>query len=138
MSPDQVELTLSGTVFARALLSRVGNKSSVLIVSQLAGGPKRFNELRRAIGGISPDTLTLALKNLEKDGLISRTAFAAIPPRVDYELTPLGRTLLEPAMALIAWADRYQGDVEEAQRRFEQAEPVDHGRVGSPQGISKT
>ncbi len=78
-----------------AVLARVGDKWSVLIVSRLGNGTMRFNELRREIGGISQRMLTLTLRGLERDGLVTRTAFPTIPPRVDYALTPLGRSLLD-------------------------------------------
>ena len=77
------------------VLARVGDKWTVLVVSALGDGPKRFNELRRALGSISQRMLTLTLRGLERDGLVTRTVFPVIPPRVDYDLTKLGRSLLE-------------------------------------------
>ncbi len=76
------------------VLERVGDKWSVLVVVMLGAGPKRFNELRRSIASISQRMLTLTLRGLERDGLVTRTVFPTIPPRVDYELTELGRSLL--------------------------------------------
>ena len=105
--------------FTRELLSRVGDKWSILIVAHLAEGPLRFNALRRTIGQVSQRMLTLTLKSLEKDGLVSRTVFPTVPSRVEYELTPLGRTLMEPIMALINWSLAHQGDVEKARNLFE-------------------
>ena len=81
----------------------------------------RFNELKREIGGISQRMLTLTLRGLERDGLITRTIFATIPPRVDYELTPLGRSLLEPVTGLSAWALRNIAKIEAARARFDGA-----------------
>src|SRR5689334_352053 len=78
------------------VLSRVGDKWTILVVSELGQGPKRFNEIRRALGSISQRMLTLTLRGLERDGLVTRTVFPTIPPRADYELTRLGRSLLEP------------------------------------------
>src|SRR5437762_10409673 len=78
------------------VLARVGDKWTVLVVGVLGDGPKRFNELRRALGSISQRMLTLTLRGLERDGLVTRTMFPSIPPRVDYALTKLGRSLLEP------------------------------------------
>jgi DNA-binding HxlR family transcriptional regulator len=101
------------------VLARVGDKWSVLVVTRLGAGPLRFNELRRAIGGISQRMLTLTLRGLERDGLISRTAFPTIPPRVDYALTPLGRDLLSPVSALGAWAIRNQQKIARARERFD-------------------
>ncbi|MFA0998729.1 MULTISPECIES: winged helix-turn-helix transcriptional regulator [Pseudomonas syringae group] len=105
---------ISCNLFAKELLNRVGDKWSILIVGYLAGGPMRFNELRRAIGLVSQRMLTLTLKNLEKDGLVKRTAFPTVPPRVDYELTPLGKTFREPIKALVDWAIEHQPDVNQA------------------------
>jgi len=82
------------------VLARVGDKWTVLVVSTLGDGPKRFNELRRALGSISQRMLTLTLRCLERDGLVTRTVFPTIPPRVDYALTKLGHSLLEPVSGL--------------------------------------
>jgi DNA-binding HxlR family transcriptional regulator len=101
------------------VLARVGDKWSVLVVSRLGEGPLRFNELRRSIGGISQRVLTLTLRGLERDGLISRTVFPTIPPRVDYALTSLGRDLLQPVSALGAWAIRNQGKIARARQAFD-------------------
>src|SRR5919106_6281314 len=88
------------------VLARVGDKWTVLVVSMLGDGPKRFNELRRALGSISQRMLNLTLRGLERDGLVTRTVFPTIPPRVDYELTKLGHSLLEPVSSLALWARR--------------------------------
>ncbi len=101
------------------VLARVGDKWSVLVVSRLGQGPMRFNELRRSIGGISQRMLTLTLRGLERDGLLTRTAFPTIPPRVDYALTPLGRDLLNPVSALGAWAIRNQPKIARAREQFD-------------------
>lgn len=101
------------------VLARVGDKWSVLVVSRLGAGPMRFNELRRSIGGISQRMLTLTLRGLERDGLLTRTAFPTIPPRVDYALTPLGRDLLNPVSALGAWAIRNQPKIARAREQFD-------------------
>jgi len=101
------------------VLARVGDKWSVLIVALLGDGPKRFNEIKRMVGGISQRMLTLTLRGLERDGLVTRTVFPTVPPRVDYELTALGRSLWEPVEALGAWARAHQGEIEAARRRFE-------------------
>lgn len=101
------------------VLARIGDKWSVLIVSRLGERPQRFNELRRGIGGISQRMLTLTLRNLERDGLVTRTLFPTIPPRVDYALTALGRDLLEPVAALGAWAIRNQAKIARAREMFD-------------------
>src|SRR5687768_7883002 len=86
------------------LLSRIGDKWTVLVVQTLGEGPRRFNELRREIPSVSQRMLTLTLRNLERDGLVNRTVTPSIPPRVDYELTELGRSLLTPILGLANWA----------------------------------
>jgi DNA-binding HxlR family transcriptional regulator len=101
------------------LLGRIGDKWSVLVVARLGEGSLRFNELRRSIGGISQRMLTLTLRGLERDGLITRTVFPTIPPRVDYALTPLGRDLLNPVSALSSWAIRNQSKIAQARARFD-------------------
>lgn len=104
------------------VLARVGDKWTVLVVSELGGGPKRFNEIRRALGSISQRMLTLTLRGLERDGLVTRTVFPTIPPRVDYELTKLGRSLLEPVSGLGLWARRNRAAIQDARRRFDALE----------------
>ncbi len=101
------------------VLSRVGDKWTVLVVSTLGDGPKRFNELRRALGSISQRMLTLTLRALERDGLVTRTVFPTVPPRVDYELTNLGRSLLEPVKALGSWALDNRPRIQDARARFD-------------------
>jgi DNA-binding HxlR family transcriptional regulator len=101
------------------VLARVGDKWSVLIVSRLGDRPRRFNELKREIGGISQRMLTLTLRGLERDGLITRTVYPTIPPRVDYELTALGRSLLAPVSALGDWARKNMRRIEEARQSFD-------------------
>ena len=104
------------------VLNRVGDKWTVLVVSVLGKGPKRFNELRRALGSISQRMLTLTLRGLERDGLLTRTVFPTSPPRVDYELTSLGRSLLQPVSALGLWARQNRLAIVEARRRFDAGE----------------
>ena len=101
------------------VLARVGDKWSVLIVALLGDGPKRFNEIKRMVGGISQRMLTLTLRGLERDGLVTRTVFPTVPPRVDYELTELGRSLWVPVGALGAWARAHQPQIEAARQQFD-------------------
>jgi DNA-binding HxlR family transcriptional regulator len=101
------------------LLSRIGDKWTVLVVTTLADGSKRFNELRREIPSVSQRMLTLTLRNLERDGLVSRTVTPTIPPRVDYELTDLGHSLQKPITGLAQWALDNVGAIHEAQARFD-------------------
>ena len=101
------------------ILQRVGDKWTVLVVGKLGRGPMRFNELRTAVGGISQKMLTTTRRGLERDGFVTRTVFPTIPPRVDYELTELGRELLVPVNALGDWARRNTTRVNEARARFD-------------------
>src|ERR1700751_1856597 len=107
------------------VLARVGDKWSVLMVTRLGGAPLRFNELRRSIGGISQRMLTLTLRGLESDGLITRTVFPPIPPRVEYALTALGD-----------WALRNQGKISRARDQFDGAakRPLTPARSGARNG----
>jgi DNA-binding HxlR family transcriptional regulator len=110
------------------ILNRIGDKWSVMVVGHLARETLRFNELRHRIGGISQRMLTLNLRNLERDGLVTRTVYPEIPPRVEYALTDLGRTLTEPLDALWDWAARHQGEVQGARARYDAA----HGERPAP------
>ncbi|GEL64294.1 transcriptional regulator [Kozakia baliensis] len=101
------------------VLARVGDKWSVLIVMLLGNGPRRFSEIRRMVDGISQRMLTLTLRGLERDGMVKRTVYPTVPPRVDYELTPLGHSLREPVEALGSWALANTHRIEEAQRTFD-------------------
>ena len=101
------------------LLARIGDKWTVLVVKTLGEGSKRFNELRREIPSVSQRMLTLTLRNLERDGIVSRTVTPSIPPRVDYALTDLGCSLLTPIMALSEWALDNVEAIHEAQARFD-------------------
>lgn len=109
----------------RDVLNRIGDKWSVFVVATLRRGPRRFSELRRTIEGISQRMLTRTLRGLERDGLVDRTVTPTIPPRVDYELTALGRTLLEPISALAVWAEANRGAVQEARARYDAALATD-------------
>jgi DNA-binding HxlR family transcriptional regulator len=120
MSPRNTKLHRPDACPAvREVLHRVGDKWSVQIVALLGDGTMRFSELRRAIEGISQRMLTLTLRGLERDGLVTRTVFPEIPPRVEYELTRLGNTLLEPIQALAEWAAEYRVSIYEARARFD-------------------
>jgi len=101
------------------LLSRIGDKWTVLVVSSLAEGSMRFNELRREIPSVSQRMLTLTLRNLERDGLVSRKVTPSIPPRVDYALTELGHSLQKPVQALVGWAIQHDEQIHAAQARYD-------------------
>lgn len=109
------------------LLDRIGDKWTVMVVGVLSRGPQRFNAIQREIEGLSHRMLTITLRGLERDGLVNRTAFATIPPKVEYELTQLGWSLLEPLQAMAAWAFRNQPVVEAAQAAFDGAQAPDPG-----------
>jgi DNA-binding HxlR family transcriptional regulator len=102
------------------ILSRIGDKWSVLIIMMLSAGPQRFNALRRSISGISQRMLSLTLRGLERDGLVTRTVFPTVPPRVDYELTALGESLRVSVQALGAWAFEHQPAVAAAREAFDE------------------
>lgn len=104
-----------------SVLQRIGDKWSMLVVTVLADGPRRFSELRREIEPISQRMLTLTLRSLERDGLVTRTVTPSIPPRVDYALTELGRSLQQPVTALAQWAVEHLELIGAAQNRFDQA-----------------
>ena len=104
---------------ANDVISLVGDKWSVLVVSTLGGGTLRFSELKRAVEGISQKMLTTTLRGLERDGYLTRTVYPTVPPRVDYELTPLGRELLEPVAALGNWAVANHARVIAARRAYD-------------------
>jgi DNA-binding HxlR family transcriptional regulator len=114
LHPESADCRAVNTV-----LARVGDKWSVLIVAMLGDGPKRFNEIKRMVGGISQRMLTLTLRGLERDGLVTRTVYPTVPPRVDYELTELGHSLWKPVEALGAWARQNQAEIAAARLRFD-------------------
>jgi DNA-binding HxlR family transcriptional regulator len=104
------------------VLARVGDRWTVIVVSELGEGPVRFGELQRRIAGVSQRMLTLTLRHLERDGLVSRTVTPTIPPRVDYELTALGRSMLEPVQALGRWAQDHIPQMDAARIAFDSRE----------------
>jgi len=108
-------------------LARIGDKWTVMVVGALSKGPIRYNEIRRRVEGISQRMLTLTLKGLEQDGLVTRTMYPTIPPRVDYELTKLGRKLIVPLQALSEWARENRPAMLAAREAFRR-----RGQYGSP------
>ncbi len=126
MIPEHTEVTTAHDLHdsgscqrVNEVLSRVGDKWSVLIVMLLGDGARRFNELKRMIGKISQRMLTLTLRGLERDGLVTRTVTPTNPPRVDYELTDLGRSLRCPVHALGTWAIEHIDTIEAARKEFD-------------------
>lgn len=114
---------------SREALDRIGDRWSVLIIGVLTGGPHRFSELGRRIGGISQKMLTQTLRGLERDGLVRRTIYPEVPPRVEYELTDLGRTLREPLAALDSWARGHMDSILEARLAYDTAASAAQSRV---------
>jgi DNA-binding HxlR family transcriptional regulator len=103
------------------VLDRIGDRWTVLVVGALSTGPMRFGELARRVEGVSQKMLTQTLRGLERDGLVTRTVHAQVPPRVDYELTSAGRTLIDPLAALDAWACAHLPAIRESRRRYDEA-----------------
>jgi DNA-binding HxlR family transcriptional regulator len=134
-SPD-IRATMSCEI--RDLLDRLADKWSLLVVELLGRDARRFSELRRQIDGISQRMLTLTLRHLERDGLVTRTVYPVVPPRVEYRLTPLGAGLLEAVGPLVAWTRAHRADITGAQAAYDATEsgPPDgvarHGTPGSP------
>ena len=104
----------------RDLLDRLGDKWSLLVVELLGGGTQRFTELRREIDGISQRMLTLTLRRLERDGLVRRTVHPVVPPRVDYDLTPLGESLLDAVAPLVTWTRGHRDEIARARAAFDE------------------
>jgi DNA-binding HxlR family transcriptional regulator len=113
------------------VLARVGEKWSVLIIIMLSERPRRFSELKRAIGGISQRMLTLCLRGLERDGLVKRTVYPVVPPKVEYELTPLGQSLREPVTQLAKWAQSHIAELDGAREAFDRREALERGKTQS-------
>jgi DNA-binding HxlR family transcriptional regulator len=114
------------------VLARIGEKWSVLIIIMLTEGARRFSELKRSIGGVSQRMLTLSLRGLERDGLVKRTVFAVVPPRVEYELTPLGRSLVAPVSALGEWARAHLTEIDAAREAFDRKQALQADKSQSP------
>jgi DNA-binding HxlR family transcriptional regulator len=110
----------------RLVLERIADKWTVLVVGRLATGTKRFGELKRTIGGISQKSLTQTLRELERDGIVTRRVYASVPPKVEYSLTPLGRTLVDLLDSIRAWAETHIEQVLAAQGAYDR-EPRDDG-----------
>ncbi|WP_240623289.1 winged helix-turn-helix transcriptional regulator [Brevundimonas lutea] len=123
-SSDLLAHTAEQCLRVSDVLARVGDKWSVLVIAALGQRPHRFNELKRAIDGVSQRMLTLTVRGLERDGFITRTVTPSIPPRVDYALTDLGRSVLEPTRAMGEWALANREAVEAARRAYD-ARPKD-------------
>ncbi|MFI0485760.1 winged helix-turn-helix transcriptional regulator [Actinomadura sp. 9N215] len=104
---------------AREILDRVGDKWSLQVIALLGERTKRFTELKREIEGISQRMLTVTLRGLERDGIVTRTVYPVMPPRVDYSLTPLGATLMDAAHALVYWAENHLDEIDAARADYD-------------------
>jgi DNA-binding HxlR family transcriptional regulator len=109
---------------AREVLQRVGDKWSMLVIDLLGQGTMRFTELHRAVDGITARMLTVTLRGLERDGIVTRTIHPVIPPRVEYALTPMGRTLLDAIGQLVSWADDHLAEIEAARAAYDAPHPA--------------
>jgi DNA-binding HxlR family transcriptional regulator len=114
-APDGTAATCRG----REVLDRIGDKWSLYVINRLSDGDKRFTELKRDIDGISQRMLTVTLRGLERDGIISRTMYPVMPPHVDYALTPLGRSLIDAVEALIRWAEAHLDEIDAARAAYD-------------------
>ncbi|TDC59910.1 transcriptional regulator [Micromonospora sp. KC207] len=110
---------LTATCPSRTSLARIANKWTAMVVIVLGGGRRRFGDIRATVDGISGKVLTDTLRDLERDGLVARHAYAEVPPRVEYELTPLGHTLHEPLQALSRWAEEHIAAVLAAREEYD-------------------
>ena len=120
MIPSKQHLPKPDCKVMRAILDRVGDTWSLYVVSTLQGGRMRFNEIRRSVAGISQRMLTRTLRDLERDGLVTRTVYPTKPPSVEYALTVIGSTLLEPANTLFTWAQKNYASVEQSRREYDE------------------
>jgi len=129
MTPGHIDFSTPGEGedcrMVREILDLIGDKWTLYIIATLKDGPVRFNELRRRIDGISQRMLTINLRGLERDGLVKRTLFPTIPPRADYELTSVGKTLLAPVMGLVTWANGNQESIRHARDRYDAIQGAD-------------
>jgi DNA-binding HxlR family transcriptional regulator len=120
-APTVADLHDEVTCQARDMLDRIAGKWSLSVIHELAWGPRRFTELKGRLGGVSQRMLTATLRGLERDGLVRRTVHPVVPPRVDYELTPLGVSLLDTVCRLMAWTVDHMPDIERARTDFDAA-----------------
>ncbi len=121
----------------REILGRVGDKWSLFVIFRLGDGPQRFTALKRSVEGVSQRMLTVTLRGLERDGIVSRTMYPVMPPRVDYALTPLGHPLLDAVGALMAWADEHLAEVDAARDAYD-ASPARDGTTQPPRPTPAT
>jgi DNA-binding HxlR family transcriptional regulator len=109
---------------SRRVLDMIADKWTTLVIGQLGSGPRRFSEIQRETDGISQKMLTQTLRELERNGIVQRTVFAEVPPRVEYALTPLGEKLFEPLAVLRVWAEAHIDEVSQAQQAYDAREKL--------------
>ncbi|RFS83213.1 transcriptional regulator [Actinomadura spongiicola] len=109
----------SASCRAREILDRVGDKWSLMVIAMLGERTRRFTELKRDIDGISQRMLTVTLRGLERDGIVTRTVYPVMPPRVEYSLTPMGATLMEAANTFVAWAESHIDAIDAARAEYD-------------------
>lgn len=132
--PDDVEEMYRSDCPSRAILDQIANKWSMIILAVLCREPRRFNEIRRVIEGITQKALTQTLRRLERNGLVARRVIPISPIAVEYSLTPLGRTLKEPFAVLYAWTIERQAEIKKAQKAFD----VGTSKAASSSGSQRT
>jgi DNA-binding HxlR family transcriptional regulator len=124
----------AGKCRIREILDRVGDKWSLFVIFRLGAGPRRFTELRHSVDGISQRMLTVTLRGLERDGIVTRTVHPVVPPRVDYELTKMGQALIDAVGSLMAWADAHLDDVDAARAAYDSRKAGLAGQPKPPAG----
>ena len=113
---------------SQQVLGLIADRWTALVIHALANGTQRYSQLQRTIGGVSQKMLTQTLRNLERHGLVERRVYPVVPPKVEYRLTPLGRTLIEPLRALCEWAEKHLKDLEGARARHGAPRPLKAAR----------
>jgi DNA-binding HxlR family transcriptional regulator len=116
---DGTQGDIAGKCRVREILERVGDKWSLFVIFRLGDGPQRFTELKHTVDGISQRMLTVTLRGLERDGIVTRTVYPVVPPRVDYELTKMGQALIDAVGSLMAWADAHLDEVDAARQEYD-------------------
>ncbi|TYK64646.1 winged helix-turn-helix transcriptional regulator [Colwellia echini] len=139
MKPSNTEVTKQITdvehgdcLEINKILARIGEKWTILIILLLAYEPKRFNEIKKAINGISQRMLTVSLKSLERDGLLKRTVYEIMPPHVEYELTPLGQSLTQPINELVSWTRGHLSELKTARDNYDEQQLAKEGSGKTP------
>ena len=115
---------------SQRVLDLIANRWTALVIYALSKGTQRYSELQRMVGGVSQKMLTQTLRNLERNGLVKRQVYPVVPPKVEYSLTPIGQTLIEPLRAICKWAEEHVQELEQAHARHREAQPAKVARRG--------